>query len=319
MTKNPFDQFSKQFFEAFLTPLGNVRTSFEVPGESRFIDILFVPFPQPNINPEELGLLSRIAAKPCLLEPYRKAPTLDEVCSCLQKWLFVRANFQRQANRENRLLREDELPELWIIAPTVSKNILNKFGGSLRSDWLDGIYFFVDGLRTAVIAADKLPATPETLLFRIFGKKEVQQQAVSEILALPLDDNLAFQNYPIHSPVSEILALPLDDNRRSITLELLSIWKVSIDVTGEVDTQDEELAMILSQAYEEWKQETERRGMEQGQRLSIENVLKARFGELDKQLVQIIPSVLTLPIEEYTPLLLQLSREELLARFRTQN
>jgi hypothetical protein len=296
MTKNPFDQFSKQFFEAFLTPLGNVRTSFEVPGESRFIDILFIPFPQPNINPEELGLLSRIAAKPCLLEPYRKAPTLDEVCSCLQKWLFVRANFQRQANRENQSLREDELPELWIIAPTVSKNILNKFGGSLRSDWLDGIYFFVDGLRTAVIAVDKLPTTPETLLFRIFGKKGVQQQAVSEILTLPLDDN-----------------------RRSITLELLSIWKVSIDVTGEVDTQDEELAMILSQAYEEWKQETERRGMEQAQRLSIENVLKVRFGELDKQLVQIIPSVLTLPIEEYTPLLLQLSREELLARFQVQN
>ncbi|NJL09436.1 MAG: hypothetical protein HC908_02055 [Calothrix sp. SM1_7_51] len=103
--------------------------------------------------------------------------------------------------------------------------------------------------------------------------------------------------------------------------------KITIEVTGDIDTEDEELSMILSQAYEEWKEEIKRQemqqgmqqGMQRGQRLSIENLLKARFGELHEQLVQIIPSVLMLPIEEYTPVLLQLSREELLARFPIPN
>ncbi|WP_338108782.1 hypothetical protein [Fischerella thermalis] len=43
---------------------------------------------------------------------------------------------------------------------------------------------------------------------------------------------------------------------------------------------------------------------------------KARFGELNDQLVAIIPALLDLPPEEYTRLLLQLSQEELLTRFQ---
>jgi hypothetical protein len=67
MTNNPFDQFSKQLFEELLTPLGDVRINYEVPGVSRFIDIYFIPLSQPIINPISLGLLSRITLTPCLL------------------------------------------------------------------------------------------------------------------------------------------------------------------------------------------------------------------------------------------------------------
>jgi hypothetical protein len=35
MTKNPFDQFSKQLFETFLSPLGEVKINYEVPRNSR--------------------------------------------------------------------------------------------------------------------------------------------------------------------------------------------------------------------------------------------------------------------------------------------
>ncbi len=62
MTKNPFEQFAKQFFEAFLSPYGEVKLNFEVPGEPRYIDILFAPSPQPTNIPESLGLLRRIAS-----------------------------------------------------------------------------------------------------------------------------------------------------------------------------------------------------------------------------------------------------------------
>ncbi|NJN87288.1 MAG: flagellar assembly protein H, partial [Leptolyngbyaceae cyanobacterium SL_7_1] len=40
-----------------------------------------------------------------------------------------------------------------------------------------------------------------------------------------------------------------------------------------------------------------------------------RFTELDAALAAIVPQILALPTEEYTSLILQLSREELLARF----
>ncbi|OYD94986.1 hypothetical protein CDG77_11520 [Nostoc sp. 'Peltigera membranacea cyanobiont' 213] len=63
------------------------------------------------------------------------------------------------------------------------------------------------------------------------------------------------------------------------------------------------------------------RGVQQGQRVVIENLLKARFGELDEQLSAIIEPLLSLTPKDLTSLLLQLSqlsREELLARFAEQ-
>ncbi len=79
--------------------------------------------------------------------------------------------------------------------------------------------------------------------------------------------------------------------------------------------------MALSQAYREWKQQTEQRGMERGIKRGIEqgeyserqktitSILTIRFGALDHELPAIIPTLLELPIEIATPLLLQLTRE----------
>jgi hypothetical protein len=57
------------------------------------------------------------------------------------------------------------------------------------------------------------------------------------------------------------------------------------------------------------------RARREGERRVVENLLRVRFGELDEQLSAIIDRLLALPAEEFTPLLVQLSREELLARF----
>ncbi|WP_199248756.1 hypothetical protein [[Phormidium] sp. ETS-05] len=45
------------------------------------------------------------------------------------------------------------------------------------------------------------------------------------------------------------------------------------------------------------------------------NLLRVRFGAVDAELAGIINRVLSLPPEEFTPLLLQLSREELIIPF----
>lgn len=55
----------------------------------------------------------------------------------------------------------------------------------------------------------------------------------------------------------------------------------------------------------------------QGERIFVENLLRAKFGELDEELTAIIEPLLALPLTDSTALLLQLSNlsgEELLAR-----
>jgi flagellar biosynthesis/type III secretory pathway protein FliH len=85
--------------------------------------------------------------------------------------------------------------------------------------------------------------------------------------------------------------------------------------------------MALSQAYLEWEQQTKQRGIEQGIERGVErgfkqgvervvtNILSARFGAIDEELESILPAILELPIEDSTPLLLQLTRQELIQRF----
>ncbi|MFN6517366.1 MAG: hypothetical protein RMY29_023075 [Nostoc sp. CreGUA01] len=70
------------------------------------------------------------------------------------------------------------------------------------------------------------------------------------------------------------------------------------------------------QAIKEGEQRGIQQGVQQGERLVVENLLKVRFGEIDNQLQAIIEPLLALPPEEFTRLLLYLSREELIDRFR---
>ncbi|NCQ84024.1 MAG: hypothetical protein GPJ00_05695 [Microcystis aeruginosa W13-18] len=56
------------------------------------------------------------------------------------------------------------------------------------------------------------------------------------------------------------------------------------------------------------------RGLEQGERLVVENLLRVRFGELDPEIQAIISRILQLSPEEFTPLLLQCSKQELLKK-----
>ena len=294
MTRFAHDQFAKDYLEELLSPFGEVQAPRPVRGEVREVDVWFAPT-SPSVN--HLGILGRIAITPCLFEPFRNAATPNEICSCLLKHLEVRGEFQRQANRSNTRLVEGDLPKLWILTPTASANLLRGFGAiEDEENWLRGIYCLPFYLRTAIIAIHQLPRISETLWLRVLGRGTVQQQAIDELEALP-------ENNPF----------------RANLLELLFNLRVSLEVSTELDQEDRELIMRLSPLYLERLSEATRsgveQGIEQGQRLVVENLLKARFGSLDAELSAIVESLLTLSPEEYTSLLLQLSREELLARF----
>ena len=83
--------------------------------------------------------------------------------------------------------------------------------------------------------------------------------------------------------------------------------------------------MELSPAYYQWENETLQKGQLKGQqkgraemqRVFVENLLKTRFGKLDKALSRLIDPLLKVSPEETVQLLLNLSRQELLAKFRS--
>lgn len=197
---------------------------------------------------------------------------------------------------KNRSL-ESELPRLWIFSPTASESILHGFRTSLDAEnWEVGVHFLGDYFRTAIVAIHQLPRTEETLWLRILGKGRVQQQAIDELEALPQDDPL-----------------------RSKAVDLLLNLRTTLEVTQNIDEEDRDLIMRLSPIYEQKLAEAKQAGLQEGlqaeRRSVIENLLRVRFGSLDADLRAIIEPLLALTPEEFTPLLLQRSRSELLDRF----
>jgi len=57
-------------------------------------------------------------------------------------------------------------------------------------NWCEGVYFCADRFRTVIVAINRLPLTPETLLLRLFGNGTTQRQAIKEMLAFPKSNAL---------------------------------------------------------------------------------------------------------------------------------
>ena len=298
MTRFIHDQFAKDYLEEMLTPYGEVKSSRRVSAEVREIDIWFSP--RQDANCTELGLLGKLAATDSMFEPFRNPATPDQIRFCLLKLIQVFAELQRESNRNKTGLAEVDLPRLWILTPTASDAILAGFRATPAPDWETGVYFLADYLRAAIVVIHRLKRTRETLWLRLLGKGNVQKQAIDEIENLPPDNPF-----------------------RSNSLKLLYNLQRNLQLRQDIDPNDQELVMRLAPLYEQEREqllrEGEQRGIQQGiqqaERRIIENLLRSRFGDLDPQMSAIIEPILALPAEEFTPLLLQLSREELISRF----
>ncbi|BAY36593.1 hypothetical protein NIES2111_09200 [Nostoc sp. NIES-2111] len=212
----------------------------------------------------------------------------------MNKLFDVFAQIKRQTKGDEKPLDESALPLLWILSPTASDSILNGFRASIdEENWGEGVYFLGDYLRTVIVAIHQLPPIQETLWLRILGKGRVQKQAIDELEALP-------NNHPL----------------RAKAIDLLLSLKTTLEVNQNIDQEDRDLIMRLSAIYEQKLAEAKQEGIQAERRQVIENLLQVRFGTLDAELSAIIEPLLLLTPQEFTPLLLQLSREELLERFR---
>ena len=109
---------------------------------------------------------------------------------------------------------------------------------------------------------------------------------------------------------------------RLAALELLYNLKTILDARQDLDREDRELIMELSPMYlqrlEIANQQGIQQGIQQGQRLMVETMLQVKFGTIDRELSQIIEPLIQLSALEITQLIMQLNREELLARFNPE-
>ena len=301
MTRFIHDQFAKDYLEELLSSLGEVKSARVVRGEVREIDVWFSPQILDNNPRELLGLLGKMAINPCLFEPFRNPVTATEIRTCLLKLLEVEGEINRRANRQKTNVNDGEIPRLWILTPTASSQLLEGFGAKLdEENWGEGIYFLAPSLRTAITVIHQLPPTEATLWLRILGRGKVQARAIDELESLPED-------HPF----------------RVNALELLLNLRTSLTNDQELEQEDRELIMRLSPLYtsrlqeelDAGRQQGLQQGLQQGERLVVENLLKARFGNLDPDLSLIIDRILLLPVEEFTPLIINSSRTELIAHF----
>jgi hypothetical protein len=303
MTRFIHDQFAKQYLTELLISYGQIEMSKDITSEVRQIDVLFTPASPFPDGIESLGLLGRMAKNSSytIFEPFRNAVSKSEIRSCIGKLFDIHADLERQTKRNNTRINEEELPYLWIFTPTASADILESFNFTLdEENWGKGIYFLGKALKTVLIVIHQLPTTPETLFLRVLGRGKVQRQAVEELEELS-------ENSPFLTNIIQLVH------------DLIAVLSARQEKEHDIDQDDQELIMKLSEMYQQQLAEIKKQEREEGvlreRRAMIESILQVRFGELDSELATIIDQVIAMTREEFTPLLLQLSREELLARF----
>jgi hypothetical protein len=125
--------------------------------------------------------------------------------------------------------------------------------------------------------------------------------------------------------IDEIAALPKDSVYRQKVLELFVSLKVNLENSTDRDPDETELLMSLAESpvFVEYMEQATANALAQGVTTGVmtgyqsvvESMMVKRFGSLDAELNAVVPNVIKLSPSEFTPLLMDLSREELIDRF----
>jgi hypothetical protein len=138
MTRLLFDEFSKNLLEGLLSNGGTVQQGFTIASEVKEVDILFQPDPGASNTLHSLGLLGRMAAKFCLIEPYRNPVSPADIRACLNRTIEVELLQRREAKQNKIPPKQIVLPDLWILSPTASRSVLEGFRAHQQPEWGTG-------------------------------------------------------------------------------------------------------------------------------------------------------------------------------------
>ena len=315
MTRQPYDQYSKEALLEILAFFGGKSEAqrFIHPKEVYYADISFEPPLTLSKNElKKVGVLGDMIATSCLIEYFWTPPTEMETRLCLMKLFSWHGDLLREAKRKQKEIEAKNLqqvlpkilPKLWILTTSASQAFLASFDVKpSQSTWCEGFYFFGEAMNTGIVVLDELPETNETVWLRILGKGKTQQQAIETLTTLEDQGPLLFN-----------------------VLDVFHKWHEDTKIQEHLTQEDKELLMILSPAYEKSRTQALLEGMLQGREqgiqqghleerdLVVKNLLKLRFG-VDETLSTLVKPLVQMSQEESLRLLMQASREELIARF----
>lgn len=173
------DALSKVGLEALLEPFVQVSVQHEVQPPAQYVDLYVTSPPaEPEAMARALGLLGRIAAAPCLLEPFGGTISAEEAESCVRKQLTLRHALALRGEQDPRL-------PLWLLSVGRPASVLSGFGLRAAEGWPAGVYRGPAAMDLWVVVLRELPAGADTLALRVLGDRELRESVARELAALP--------------------------------------------------------------------------------------------------------------------------------------
>ena len=158
------DHEAKEILETLLHRRGEVRAEAEVASlRSQRADLLFVPLAKSPVSSPSLGVLGRMTACACLLEPFSDAPSTDDVRECLRKLLNHR--HARTLKRPARLAAERS----WLLCAGRPDGALIAFRAAPSAGWPRGFYDLGEALPLSLVVLSELDDSDDTLPLRLMG------------------------------------------------------------------------------------------------------------------------------------------------------
>ncbi|MDI1480017.1 DUF4351 domain-containing protein [Polyangium sp. y55x31] len=283
---NRYDQAYKQILCAALEPSGVFGPEIEVSPDPQRVDGFYVPDPA-RPSPIASTLLGRMGRAACTFEVFSETPDDGELIACVRKHLNLR----------HILSGKDPpvpLPRQWILSSGRPQKGLRALGARRERAWPSGVYAIPSGFATSIVAANELPEERSTLLLRLMGRGRTLRRAIAELRTLGDDD---FE--------------------RCTALPILVRFRIEA-ASGPVTPSDEEFLMSTQDVLEMWERRAEergaQRGLREGQRSLLLQLLRRRFGELPPAVVARVEAADTQALESFAArLLVAKSADEVVA------
>jgi hypothetical protein len=257
---HPYDQCFKSVMNRRLERRARVALERAVHVPPQRIDVTYEPLsPAPALG-LELGILGRMMALGSgMLEYFAQCPSPDAVEECLRK----RLNYahERVLAAQGSGDAVPARPWLWILSAGQPREALKACGAEPLVGWPAGFWQSKWDAWTRIVVLSELPESPDTLLLRVFGRGRTLARAMTELNALPEDDELRMAVMPALLAFREPI---MQDLKR----------------TGDMNATEQVQAL-----YEAWEERTLRKGLEQGLERGLEQGLERGLEQgLDKGL-----------------------------------
>lgn len=242
--RSRYDQLAKQALSELLRSTGPVETEREVAPEPQRIDVWFTPAAARIAKLRALGLLGRIAARPCALEAFHKTPGPRIAATCLRKHVHLCHHLALGCPRARP-------PRTWILSAGRPTTVLDGYGYCRARGWPAGIYVSPRLLTMGIVVISELPERRDTLLLRLIGAGATLRRAIDDVLMLPEDAV-----------------------ERRVMLPLLMRHRLTVPANpGRRTAEDKEFLMSTQDAYAVWEEKTLERGAQRGVEQGIERAL----------------------------------------------